>query len=47
MFGLRRAVISRNLLSSGRHTWISMPPKRWIESALDRPLRDIAADDHP
>jgi len=23
MFGLRRAVTSRNLLSIGRHTWIS------------------------
>ena len=28
MFGLRRAVISRNLLSIGRHTWMCMPPKR-------------------
>src|SRR6185369_6048661 len=31
MFGLRRAVTSRNLLSSGRQTWISMPWNRLIQ----------------
>ena len=44
MFGLRRAVISRNLLSIGRQTWISML-QPLDEHAFDDPLRDIAADD--
>ena len=45
MFGLRRAVISRNRKSILRQTWMCMP-----NSAMKAPsisaLHDIAADDH-
>ena len=44
MFGLRRAVISRNLLSIGRQTW-NLKLQPLDENTFDNALGDVAADD--